>query len=80
MDRLAIEAKTKAIVAAHFKTPADRLEPATRLREDLGGDSLDLLELAFEVEQQLGVEIPDASLADVRTVGDAIRYAEALTS
>ena len=70
------EARTKQIVAAHFKKPLAALDRDTRLREDLGGDSLDLVELLFDLEQQLGVQIPDGAAADFRTIGDAIRYLE----
>lgn len=68
------EAKTKQIVAAHFKKPLAALDDDTRLREDLGGDSLDLVELLFELEQELGVRIPDGAAADIRTIGDALRH------
>lgn len=68
------------IVAAHFKKPLDRLDRETRLREDLGGDSLDLVELLFELEQELGVHIPDAAAADFHTIGDALRHLECLQS
>jgi len=64
------------IVAAHFKKPLDRLDRETRLREDLGGDSLDLVELLFELEQELGVHIPDAAAADFHTIGDALGHLE----
>ena len=74
------EARTKQIVAAHFKTPLDELDLDTRLRENLGGDSLDLLELLFELEQELGVHIPEAAAADFETIGDAVRYLEQLRS
>jgi len=68
------------IVAAHFKQPLARIDRETRLREDLGGDSLDLVELLFELEQELGVHFPDATAADIHTIGDAVRHLERLRS
>jgi acyl carrier protein len=41
---------------------------------DLGVDSLSMVEIALEVEQRLGVEIPDAELSNLKTVGDAVNY------
>ncbi|MBI2159952.1 MAG: acyl carrier protein [Candidatus Rokubacteria bacterium] len=71
-----MQQKAKAIVAGHFKKPLAALDLETRLREDLGADSLDLLELVFELEQELGVSIADAEAAELRTIGDAVRYVE----
>ena len=74
------EAKTKQIIAGHFKKPLDGLDLDTRLREDLGGDSLDLIVLLFELEQELGIQISDGAAAELETVGDAVRYLERSTT
>ena len=71
-----VELKTQEIVGRFFKTQPTDLGPETRLREDLGADSLDLLELLFTLEQELGVSIPDADAAEIRTIGDAARYVQ----
>jgi len=71
-----VERKAKDVVARHFKKHRGPLDLETRFREDLGADSLDLIELLFEFEQELGVSIPDAAAADLRTIGDAVKYAE----
>ena len=71
-----VEHKTLDVIAAHFKKRHGRLDLDTRLREDLGADSLDLVELVFALEQELGVSIPDAGAAEIRTIGDAVRYIE----
>jgi acyl carrier protein len=73
-----VEHRIKEIVARHFKKPLATLDDQTRLREDLGGDSLDLLELVFELEQQLEVTIDDVAAAELRTIGDAVRHVERL--
>jgi len=72
----AVEQRTQDIIAAHFKTRRGPFDLDTLLREDLGADSLDLVELVFTLEQELGVTIPDADAAEIRTVGDAVRYIE----
>lgn len=48
------------------------LEAYSTFAHDVGADSLDLVELAMEWERELGITIPDAELAQVRTVADAI--------
>jgi acyl carrier protein len=50
----------------------------TSLAKDLGLDSLDVVELAMEMEKELGVTIPDEALPNVKTVRDAIRLLERL--
>lgn len=70
------EAKTIEIIARRFKKHRGPLDAGTRLREDLGADSLDLIELLFELEQETGAVVPDTAAADIRTVGDAVRYVE----
>lgn len=70
--------RTRQIVAAHFKRSPDEIDLATRLREDLGGDSLDLIELLFDLEQEIGIRLPDTAIAELQTVGDAVRYLERL--
>ncbi|HEV8672422.1 MAG TPA: acyl carrier protein [Methylomirabilota bacterium] len=69
-----VESRVRAIAAQHFKKPPSAIALEARLREDLGADSLDLLELVFEFEQIFGVPIPDEAAAEIRTVADAIRY------
>lgn len=46
----------------------------TRLEEDLEADSLDLVELAMALEEELKLEIPDEDLEGIRTVGDAVEF------
>lgn len=46
----------------------------TRLEEDLEADSLDLVELAMALEEELKLEIPDDDLEGIRTVGDAVEF------
>lgn len=69
-----IESRVRAIAARHLKTAPAALAPNVRLREDLGADSLDLLELVFEFEKSFGIPMPDQAALDIRTVADAIRY------
>ncbi len=48
----------------------------TRIKEDLGADSLDILQLLMTLEEQRGITIPDEALATFETVGDIVEYLE----
>jgi acyl carrier protein len=52
----------------------DTIKLETRLEEDLEADSLDLVELAMALEEELSLEIPDEELEGIRTVGDAVEF------
>ena len=49
----------------------DQVAPAARFADDLGADSLDLVELVEALEEEFGVRIDDEELADIATVGEA---------
>lgn len=53
--------------------PGD-ISSETRLEEDLEADSLDLVELAMALEEELSLEIPDDELEGIRTIGDAVDF------
>jgi acyl carrier protein len=71
-----VEARTLEILAHYFGRPAADLARTTRFREDLGADSLDLVELLFEIERTFDVSIPEMPLGELRTVADAIACLE----
>ena len=50
----------------------------SRIKEDLGADSLDVLQLLMAIEDEYGVEVPDEKLAEFSTVGDVVAYLESL--
>jgi acyl carrier protein len=71
--------KVRAIVAGHFRIDPDRLTDELRLRDDLGADWLDRLELMIAVEDQLaGLEITDVVADQIETIGDLTRAIEGL--
>ena len=61
-------------LAAELQVGEDRIVDDTRFREDLGADSLDLLELTVELEDTDGIRIPDEDAAKILTVGQAADY------
>jgi acyl carrier protein len=57
--------------------PLSKVTPTARLKEDLGADSLDCVEMVMATEEEFDFEIPDADAEGFKTVGDFVRYAEA---
>ena len=72
--------EVKAILVKQLKleAKADKITPDSRIKEDLGADSLDLLQLLMTIEEENGIIIPDEKLAAFKTVGDVVAYLETL--
>ena len=68
----------KAIVVEQLNVSADEVIEDSKFVEDLGADSLDVVELVMELEEKFDVEIPDTDAEKIKTVGDAIKYIENL--
>jgi len=66
--------KIKKIISEQFSINENDITENTSFVDDLGVDSLDLLELVMALEQEFDVEIDDDDLVDIKTVGDAIKY------
>ena len=74
MATSAIEAKVKSIIADQLGVGEDEIKPESSFIEDLGADSLDIVELVMAMEEEFEVEIPDEEAEKIKTVGDAINY------
>lgn len=68
------EDKVKAIIIERLGADADAIVPEASFANDLGADSLDIVELVMEFEKQFGISIPDEDAEKITTVGDAISY------
>ncbi len=66
--------KIRAVIAKQLDIPEESITMESKLIEDLKADSLDVVELIMDLEQEYGVEIPDDDLPGIRTVGDIIRF------
>ena len=72
-----IALKVKGTIADRLGVPDGQVQPASALVDDLGADSLDLVELVMAIEEQFEVEIPDDEVQKLRTVQDAVDYVAA---
>lgn len=73
MEQADVIIKLKEIVGGTIQLPAE-VSDEMRLVEDLGADSLDLLDILMAVEDTFQVKIPDSDLPRLRTVGGAVAY------
>lgn len=64
----------KRILAEQFSMSEDDITMDTSFAEDIGADSLDLVELVMALEQEFDIEIDDDEVEKIKTVSDAIRY------
>lgn len=74
MDRENVFKLIQSRLAELIECDPGTIQLETRLEEDLEADSLDLVELAMALEEELGMEIPDEDLEGIRTVGDAVNF------
>ena len=69
-----IEPKVKGIIADQLGVGEDEIKPESSFIEDLGADSLDIVELVMAMEEEFEVEIPDEEAENIKTVQDAVNY------
>jgi acyl carrier protein len=73
---MALIEEVKEVVAEQLNVNADDIKEESKFVEDLGADSLDVVELIMELEEKFDIEIPDADAEKIATVGDVIKYIE----
>ena len=66
--------RVKKIVVEHLGVEEDKVTPDASFIDDLGADSLDIVELVMEFEKEFNIDIPDEDAERLRTVGDALAY------
>ncbi len=72
-----VEAKVKGIIAEQLGVPQEEVKEGSSFIEDLGADSLDIVELVMAMEEEFEVEIPDEEAEGIKTVQDAVNYIHA---
>ena len=66
--------RVKKIVVSHLDADASKVEESASFIDDLGADSLDIVELVMAFEEEFDVEIPDDAAESIQTVGDAVKF------
>lgn len=69
--------KVKVILAEQFDIDEDTLTLETDIQEDLGADSLDVVDLLMSIEDEFEVEVPDEEIENIKTVGELVSFIEA---
>ena len=68
--------KIKDIIVEQLDVEEDALTMEASITEDLGADSLDVVDLVMSIEESFDVEIPDEEVENIKTVGDIVKYIE----
>jgi acyl carrier protein len=71
---MTIEESVKAIIVKQLRVDADEVKPEASFIEDLGADSLDIVQLVMALEEEFQIDIPDEDVENLRTVQDVINY------
>ena len=72
--------KIKDIIVEQLDVEEDAVTMEASITEDLGADSLDVVDLVMSIEESFDVEIPDEEVENIKTVGDIVSYIESATS
>lgn len=80
MAKNSIESKVIEIVANQLSLREDEIRADSRFVDDLGADSLDIVELIMEMEEEFDIEIPDEDVENMTTVKDVVDYCAKLVA
>lgn len=68
--------KIKKILADQFDVEEDSITTETNIQEDLGADSLDVVDLIMSLEDEFEFEVPDHEVENIKTVGALVQFVE----
>ena len=68
--------KVKELISEQLDVKADDITEASNIQDDLGADSLDVVDLVMALEDEFDVEIPEDQVENIKTVGDIVKYIE----
>jgi len=68
--------KVRSIICDQLELDEDDVTMNSNLLEDLGADSLDLVDLVMSLEDEFSLEVPDEEFDKIKTVGDVVKYIE----
>jgi acyl carrier protein len=73
---MGVAEKVNSIIVEQLGVDVDQVTPEASFTDDLGADSLDVVELVMAFEEEFGIEIPDEDAEKISKVQDAIQYIE----
>lgn len=76
MERDEILDKVRDVIVDQLNVEADDVTEDASFIDDLGADSLDIVELVMALEEEFGISIPDEEAENIKSVGDAVGYIE----
>ncbi len=77
---MAVDDKIREIVVDQLGVSAEEVVPEATFIDDLGADSLDIVELVMAIEEEFGLEIADDDAEKIQSIQDAITYVDERTS
>lgn len=66
--------KVKKILSEQFSVAENSITANTNIAEDLGADSLDVVDILMSIEDEFEIEVPDEEIDNIRTVGELVNY------
>jgi len=69
-----LQLQVRSILAKHLGLELSEIEPEANILDDLGADSLDVVEMVMALESAFDIEVPDAEVEAMRTIADVERY------
>jgi acyl carrier protein len=76
LNQMPVADKVKQIIVEQLGVDENQVEPSASFVDDLGADSLDIVELVMAFEEAFGLDIPDEDAEKIKTVKDAVDYIE----
>ena len=69
-----IKEKVTEIIANQLSVPVEKVKGDTNIAEELGADSLDLVEILMSLEDEFGISIPDEVIPNIKTINDIVDF------
>jgi acyl carrier protein len=70
--------RIKQMIIEELNVPEAKITMQARLAEDLGADSIDAVELIMNIEDEFSIQVSDEQAQNIKTVGDLVKYVEAV--
>ncbi len=70
--------KVKQMLANQLNVPVEKINEDSKLIEDLGADSLDMIEMLMSLEEEFGISVPDDKVEELKTVGNIVAFIDSV--